>query len=324
MKIGNITLDNNVFLAPMAGVTDLAFRLICKEQGAGLIYTEMVSGKGLYYDDKKTEELMAIDDEERPVALQIFGSDPEVMGRITAEKLNHREDIDIIDINMGCPTPKIVKNGDGSALMKNPSLAGEITRAVVKASRKPVTVKIRAGWDDNSINAVEVAKVIEDAGASALAIHGRTREQFYTGKANWDIIRQVKESVSIPVIGNGDIIEPEDGKRMIDETGCDAIMIARGSRGNPWIFSRTISLLKKGEAVPMPSEQERIKTCIKHFELLCKLKGERVAVREMRKHIAWYVKGIRNSAELRNNINTITLKEELISELLRFADEISA
>jgi len=323
MRIGNVMISNNVFLAPMAGVTDLAFRLICKEQGAGLIYTEMVSSKGLYYGDKKTEELMIIDEYERPVALQIFGSDPEIMGKVTAEKLNHRKDIDIIDINMGCPTPKIVKNGDGSALMKNPLLIGEVTKAVVKASNKPVTVKIRTGWDDNSINAVEIAKIIEDAGASALAIHGRTREQFYSGKANWDIIRQVKENISIPVIGNGDIFEPEDGKKMIDDTGCDAIMIGRGSRGNPWIFSRTVALLNKGEEIPIPKDQERIKICIKHFELLCKLKGERIAVPEMRKHVAWYTKGMRNSSEMRNKINNITQKEELIHELLEYASRIT-
>lgn len=322
MKIGNIVLDNNVFLAPMAGVTDLAFRLICKELDAGLVYTEMVSSKGLYFDDKKTQEFMAIEQRERPVALQIFGSDPKIMHQVTMEKLNQREDIDIIDINMGCPTPKIVKNGDGSALMKDPILAGQVAKAVVKASNKPVTVKIRMGWDDNSINAIEVAKIIEEAGAAAVTIHGRTREQFYTGTANWEIIKQVKKNISIPVIGNGDVFEPEDGKRMIDETGCDAIMIGRGSRGNPWIFNRTVALLKNGEKIQMPSNSQRIKICIRHFELLCSLKGDRVAVKEMRKHIAWYIKGMRNSAEMRNKINTILTKAELIEELHKFAENI--
>lgn len=323
MKIGNVTLDNNVFLAPMAGVTDLAFRLICKELDAGLVYTEMVSSKGLYFEDNKTQDLMAIEERERPVALQIFGSDPNIMNKITVEKLNEREDIDIIDINMGCPTPKIVKNGDGSALMKNPILAGEVTRAVVKASNKPVTVKIRMGWDSSSINAIEVAKILEDAGAAAVTIHGRTREQFYTGTANWDIIKEVKKNISIPVIGNGDVFEPEDGKRMIDETGCDAIMIGRGSRGNPWIFKRTVALLKNGEKMQAPPNSEKIKTCIKHFDILCSIKGERVAVKEMRKHIAWYIKGMRNSAEMRNKINTISTRTELVEQLNKFAESIS-
>lgn len=322
MKIGNIDIKNRVFLAPMAGVTDVVFRVICKEMGAGLVYTEMVSAKGLYYKDKKTEDLMRIDEKERPVALQIFGSDVEVMKKVTYEYLNKRDDIDIIDINMGCPTPKIVKNGDGSALMKKPKLIGSIVRELVDVSNKPITVKIRAGWDDSNINAVEVAKIIEENGASAITVHGRTREQFYTGKADWNIIKQVKENTSIPIIGNGDICEPEDAVNMIEETGCDAVMIGRGSRGNPWLFKRVIALLEKGEHIPPPTAVERIDMCIKHLEEVCKLKGERIGVREMRKHIAWYTKGIKGSAELRNRANLISDKDHMEKILLEYKERI--
>lgn len=323
MKIGNIELDNNVFLAPMAGISDISFRIICKEMGTGLVYTEMVSGKGLYYNDEKTERLMMIADEERPTALQIFGSDPIIMTQVVEEKLNKREDIDIIDINMGCPTPKIVKNGDGSALMKEPSLVKSLVKSVVKVSKKPVTIKIRMGWDDNSINAVEIAQVVEEAGASAVAVHGRTREQFYTGKANWDIIKKVKENVSIPVIGNGDIFTPEDGKNMLDHTGCDGIMIGRGCRGNPWIFQRTIDLIKSGKSMPIPSDQERIMMALKHLEMMTKFKREITAVKEMRKHIAWYIKGMKFSAEMRNKINFISEKKELVELLHTYMGKIA-
>ncbi len=303
MKIDKLTLDNSVFLAPMAGVTDLSFRLICKEMNCGMVYTEMVSAKGLYYNDKKTENLLKIKPEEKPVALQIFGSEPEVMAK-AAYILNGRENA-TLDINMGCPTPKIVKNGDGSALMKNPKLAGEVVKAVVKESIKPVTVKIRKGWDDNNINAVEIAKVIEENGAKALAIHGRTREQFYSGKADWGIIRKVKEALTIPVIGNGDVFTVEDGINLLRETNCDGIMIGRGSQGNPWIFKRMAYYMESGELLPEPTVKEKVLMALKHMNLVVEHKGEYVGIREMRKHIAWYLKGLRNTASLRNEINKI-------------------
>lgn len=323
MKIGSIEIKGRVFLAPMAGVSDVVYRVICKEMGAGLTYSEMVSAKGLYYKDKKTEELMIIDERERPSVVQIFGSDVEVMKSVTYDYLNKRDDIDIIDINMGCPTPKIVKNGDGSALMKEPKKIGEIVKGITSVSIKPVTVKIRAGWDDSNINAVEVAKIIEDNGASAIAIHGRTREQFYSGKADWSIIKKVKEAITIPIIGNGDICSPEDGLRMIEETNCDAIMIGRGSRGNPWIFKRTVALLEEGINLPLPSQTERIDMCLKHLRALCNLRGERIGVKEMRKHIAWYIKGMRDSAEVKNKINSITDREQMENELIKYRELIN-
>lgn len=322
MKIGNIVLANNVILAPMAGITDVIFRSICKEMGAGLVYSEMVSSRGLYYKDKKTENLMKIDQRERPTTLQIFGSEPEIMAKIVYDKLNKREDVDIIDINMGCPTPKIVRNGDGCALMKNPKLIEQIIKSIVNVSEKPITIKIRMGWDEDSINAVTVAKIAEQSGASAVAVHGRTREQFYTGKANWDIIKNVKESVSIPVIGNGDVFTPEDGKRMVEYTNCDGIMIGRGCRGNPWIFKRTVALITKEENLPLPTSEERILMSINHLDMLSKVKREIIAVKEMRKHIAWYIKGIKFSAEIRNKINLISEKAELKKLLYEYLENI--
>ena len=322
MNFAGVELKNNVFLAPMAGVTDLAFRLMCKEMDAGLLYTEMVSTKAIYYGDKKTEMIMQVREEEKPVALQIFGSDPRVMERVTDESLNQKNDFKYIDINMGCPAPKIVKNGDGSALMKNPSLVRDIVKAVVKVSNKPVTVKIRKGWNDENQNAVQIAKIIESAGASAITVHGRTREQYYSGVADWEMIKNVKASVSIPVVGNGDIFEPEDALKMIEQTGCDAVMIGRGARGNPWIFKRTAHLLKTGELLAGPSDKEKIDMSLKHLDLLFETKPERMAIREMRKHIAWYIKGIRGSAEMRDKINRIEDRCELESVLSKYSDEI--
>ncbi|PAB57608.1 tRNA dihydrouridine synthase DusB [Anaeromicrobium sediminis] len=318
MYIGDVNIDNNVFLGPMAGVTDLSFRILCKECGAGMVYTEMVSAKGLCYEDKKTHMLTKIEDVEKPVALQIFGSDPDFMGRAAA-KLNNLENA-VLDINMGCPTPKIIKNGDGSALMKNPKLAGEVIKAVVRESIKPVTVKIRKGWDDSSINAVEMAKIIEDSGASLVAVHGRTREEFYTGKADWNIIKEVKEAVSIPVIGNGDVFSVEDAKNMVELTGCDGVMIARGAQGNPWIFKRVAHYLKTGQIIPKPTIEEKVELIKKHLDLLIENKTEYVAVREIRKHIAWYFKGVRNSNKLRGETNNLNSKEEILDILNRFME----
>ena len=319
MKIGNLELKNKVFLSPMAGVTDLPFRLICKEQGCGLLYTEMINGKALCYDDENTKKMLKIEEEEHPVAVQIFGSEPEFMGR-AAEIMNDYSN-EILDINMGCPAPKVVKNGDGSALMKNPKLVEEVLRAVVKNSKKPVTLKIRKGWDDNSVNAVEIAKIAEDCGISALAIHGRTREQFYTGKADWDIVAEIKKNLSIPVIGNGDVFTIEDSINMLDKTGCDAIMIGRGAQGNPWIFKRINHYMNTGEILPEPTLNEKISTAIKHLKLAVEEHGEYVAVREMRKHIAWYLKGLRNSAKLRDEINKIEDYQEVVSKLEYYMED---
>lgn len=308
LKIGNVEIENNVFLAPMAGITDQAFRNIAKAQGPGLVYTEMVSAKALYYGDKKTEQLMNVQGEKRPIAIQIFGSEPDVMGQV-AKQVSKR--CDILDINMGCPAPKVVKNGDGSKLLLNPELVENIVYEVVKNAETPVTVKIRAGWDEANIVAEDVAKRIERAGASAITIHGRTREQFYSGKADWDIIRKVKESVNIPVIGNGDIDSAQSAKRMIEQTGVDGIMIGRGSLGNPWIFREVIEYLKSGNTLEFPTNNEKLVTVLKHLELAIEEKGEAVAVKEMRKHICWYIKNLKDATKLREKINQITSKAEL-------------
>ncbi|HOA79745.1 MAG TPA: tRNA dihydrouridine synthase DusB, partial [Defluviitaleaceae bacterium] len=266
MKIADVNIPNPVFLAPMAGVTDLPFRLLCKEMGCGLVYTEMISAKGLFYGNENTKLLLEVDEKEHPVAVQIFGSDAEIMSQM-AKKLEET-DIDIIDINMGCPAPKIVKNNEGSALMRNPKKIGEIVKAVSSSVKKPVTIKIRKGFDDNNINAVEVAKIAEENGAAAIAVHGRTREQFYSGRADWDIIKQVKEAVSIPVIANGDVFSPEDAKRLFEETNCNAIMVGRAAQGNPWIFKRILHYLKKGEILDEPLAQEKINTALRHAKML--------------------------------------------------------
>lgn len=310
MKIGNVEIKNNVFLAPMAGITDLAYRSICKEFGAGLVYTEMISAKGIYYNDEKTKLLTQIDEKERPVAIQIFGSDADIMANV-AKMMS--EKADIIDINMGCPAPKVVKNDDGSKLMLNPVLIDEITYKVVKSSTVPVTVKIRKGWNDENVNAVEIAKILEKNGVSAVAVHGRTREQFYSGIADWDIIKKVKESVNIPVIGNGDIIDIDSANKMIEYTGCDAIMVGRAALGKPWIFKEIIEQKK----IDMKQE-ELYKIIKKHYDLLSELKGEYIAVREMRKHISWYIKGLPLATQIRNQINMLESKEEVLELLYMY------
>ena len=313
MKIGNVQLDNEVFLSPMAGVTDLPFRTICKEKGCGMLYTEMINAKALCYDDENTKKMLRMDKDEHPVAVQIFGSDPEFMGK--AAIIMNQYPNEILDINMGCPAPKVIKNGDGSALMRNPKLAAEVLTAVVKNSEKPVTLKIRKGWHDDSVNAVEIAKIAEECGISALAIHGRTREQFYSGKADWDIIAEIKQAINIPVIGNGDVFEVEDAVNMLEKTKCDAIMIGRGAQGNPWIFNRINHYMKTGKILPEPTLEEKITTAIRHMNLAVAEHGDYVAVREMRKHIGWYLKGLKNSAKYRDQINKITDYKEVIAML---------
>ena len=300
----------------MAGVTDLPFRLLCKEQGAGLLCMEMVSAKGIYYNNKNTEQLLAIDEREHPVSLQLFGSDPEIMSEM-AKKIEERP-FDILDINMGCPVPKVVNNGDGSALMKNPVLAGKIIEKTARAIKKPVTVKIRKGFDDAHINAVEMAKVAEASGAAAIAVHGRTREQYYSGRADWDIIRQVKEAVKIPVIGNGDILTPEDAIRIEEQTGCDGFMIARGAQGNPWIFAQILHYFKTGEHLPKPTAEEMVQMMLRHAKMQLAFKGDYTGIREIRKHAAWYTAGYPNAARLRSAINEVESYEQLEELFGRF------
>lgn len=302
---------NKIYLAPMAGVTDLPFRIICKSYGAQGLTTEMVSVKGLYYKDKKTADLMRLDEREKPASIQIFGSEPEIFREVAPEV--EAAGAEAIDINMGCPMPKIVNNGDGSALMKNPRLAGKIVRATVDAVKIPVTVKIRKGWDEDS--ASEFAKVLEANGASAIAVHGRTREQFYSGTADWNTIKAVKQAVKIPVIGNGDIFSGEDAKRMIEETGCDGVMVGRGAQGNPFIFRQIDEYFKTGSVTYKPGFCEKIEQAIEHTKLICDIKGERRGIPEMRKHVAWYIKGIPHSAELKAKVFTISEKDALL-ELL--------
>ena len=293
----------------MAGVTDLPFRLLCREQGAGLLCMEMVSAKAIYYNNRNTESLLEIHPDEQPVSLQLFGSDPAIMSEM-AKRIEERP-FAILDINMGCPVPKVVKNGEGSALMKNPKLVYEIVSAIVKAISKPVTVKIRKGFDDDHVNAVEIAKIIEEAGAAAVAVHGRTREQYYSGKADWDIIRQVKEAVSIPVIGNGDVTSPQNADELVKQTGCDGIMIARGAQGNPWIFSEMIHWEETGELPPRPDKDEVREMMLRHARLQLEYKGEFSGIREMRKHVAWYTKGLKGAARLREKVNAVESLEEL-------------
>lgn len=322
LKIGNVILENNLVLAPMAGVCDLPFRLLCKEQGAGLLCMEMVSAKGIYYNNKNTEILLTTDPREHPVSLQLFGSDPDIMSEM-AKRIEERP-FDILDINMGCPVPKVVNNGEGSALMKQPKLVEQIVSKVVKAIQKPVTVKIRKGFDDNHINAVEIARIAEQAGAAAVAVHGRTREQYYSGNADWDIIRQVKETVSIPVIGNGDILTAQDVQKMSAQTGCDGFMIGRGAQGNPWIFQQILHYLETGEELAKPTMQEVTQMLLRHAKSQIAFKGELTGMREMRKHAAWYTSGYKNSAALRRQINaveTYAQLEELFFVAEKFYDD---
>ena len=309
LKIGNVELENRYILGPMAGVTDLPFRLLCREQGAGLLCMEMVSAKAIYYNNRNTESLLEIHPDEKPVSLQLFGSDPKIMSEM-AKRIEERP-FAILDINMGCPVPKVVKNGEGSALMKNPKLVYEIVSAIVKAIEKPVTVKIRKGFDDDHVNAVEIARIAEEAGASAVAVHGRTREQYYSGKADWDIIRQVKEAVSIPVIGNGDVTSPEKAEELVRQTGCDGIMIARGAQGNPWIFSEMVKWEETGELPPRPDKDEVRRMILRHACLQLEYKGGFSGIREMRKHVAWYTKGLKGAARLRERVNAVESLEEL-------------
>lgn len=301
MEIGNVKIENNVFLAPMAGITDKPFREICRRFGAGMVYSEMISAKGLYYNDKKTASLMDMTGE-KPCAIQIFGSEPEIMAEIIPKVMEFKPDI--IDINMGCPAPKIVNNGDGSALMKMPELMGKIMRAVTDASPVPVTAKIRKGWEED--NSLLCAKILEDNGASAVAVHGRTREEFYGGKADWGVITRIKQELKIPVIGNGDIFSAEDAIRMFEQTGCDGVMVARGAQGNPWLFKEINELIKTGEVKTAPQPQERLRVALEHISRLIEDKGESRGIKEARKHLAWYIKGLKGATQIRTEIFKIS------------------
>ena len=309
LRIGDLVLENNVILAPMAGVTDLPFRLLCRKMGAGLVCMEMVSAKAIFYNNKNTEGLLEIHPEEMPASLQLFGSDPEILAQMAARILERP--FSVLDFNMGCPVPKVVNNGEGCALMKQPGLAEKILTGLVRAVKKPVTVKLRKGFDDSSCNAAELARIAEACGVAAVAVHGRTREQYYSGRADWDIIRQVKEAVKIPVIGNGDVNSPEDAKAMLEQTGCDGVMIGRAAQGNPWIFRDTVHFLETGSLPSPPSVEEKKRMVLEHAALQLQYKGEYTAVREMRKHLAWYTAGMPHSARFRQLINSMETMEAL-------------
>ena len=319
LTIGGINLPNNIVLAPMAGVSDLPFRLLCHEQGAGLVCMEMVSAKAIYYNNKNTDTLMEIHKDEGYASLQLFGSDPVIMGNM-ARRIEDRPHA-FLDINMGCPVPKVVNNGEGSALMKNPRLVGKILESVVKSTKKPVTIKIRKGFDDAHVNAVEIAQIAENCGVSAIAVHGRTREQYYSGHADWDIIARVKDAVNIPVLGNGDVDGPECAKRMLEQTGCDGILIGRAAQGNPWIFREVVHYLETGEIMPRPGNAEKRELILRHAALQLQYKGEYIGVREMRKHLSWYTFGIPGAAGFRREINAMETMEQLEECVRRmFAD----
>lgn len=319
MKIGNVEIENNIFLAPMAGITDLPFRLMCKKYGAGLVYTEMVSSKALFYGDEKTKKLLLSEKKEKPLAVQIFGSDVEAI-KYSVRYLN--DFADIIDINMGCPAPKVVKNGDGSKLLLNLDLVKEIVEGAVSEAKVPITVKMRIGWDSEHIVALEAAKIIEDAGASAIAAHGRTRSQFYSGTADWNIIKQIKDNAKIPIIGNGDIRTPQDAKRMLEQTNVDAIMIGRATLGNPWIFGEVLQYLKTGEFISGPTPEERLDTIKEHIRNEIEIKGEDIAIKEMRKHIAGYTKNLKDASMLRDRVNHLDTEKEVIQCLEDYFNEI--
>ena len=315
-KIGSVEIGNPFVLAPMAGITDLPFRLLCKEQGAGLLYTEMVSAKAISYHNRNTVSLMETDPKEHPVALQLFGSEPELMGEVA--KSIEDQPFDILDINMGCPVPKVVNNGEGSALLKDPALIREIIKAVSGTVRKPVTAKMRIGFEGADVDSVEIARIMEDAGAAAIAVHGRTRQQYYSGQADWETIRRIKEAVSVPVIGNGDVDSPEKAEAMFRETGCDAVMIGRAVRGNPWIFREMNHYFATGELLPGPSLEELKEEILRHARMQIEKKGEYTGIREMRKHVAWYTAGMRHSAGIRRESNLISSYGELERLLERF------
>lgn len=314
MRIGNVDLENNIILAPMAGVTDLPFRLLCKEQGVGMTCTEMISAKAISFHNRNTASLMETSSRERPVSLQLFGADPEIISETAA--YIEEQPFDILDINMGCPVPKVAGNGEGSALMRNPSLVGQIVERTVRATKKPVTVKIRKGFTEQEINAPEIARIAEAAGAAAVAVHGRTREQYYSGNADWDIIRQVKEAVSIPVIGNGDVTSARSAKKMLEETGCDAVMVGRAARGNPWIFREISMYLSAGIIPDRPPKEEVREMMLRHAKMQIEYKGDYIGIREMRKHISWYTAGYPGSAKLRGSINQVETYGELEALLM--------
>ena len=320
LQIGNVTLKNNLILGPMAGVTDLPFRLLCAEQGAGLLCMEMVSAKAILYNNKNTKAMLTIDEREHPVSLQLFGSDVQIMGDIAKRLEDEGIPFDILDINMGCPVPKVVNNGEGSALMKDPLLAGQIIEAIAKATSRPVTVKIRKGFDDAHVNAPELAHIAQESGAAAVAVHGRTREQYYSGKADWSVIRKVKEAVTIPVIGNGDILTAADAIRMRDETGCDGFMIARGAQGNPWIFKQILHEWETGEPLEKPSSEEMAEMMLRHARMQIEFKGEYVGIREMRKHAAWYTGGYHGASHLRRALSEVESYEQLEELMRRFLE----